>query len=64
MTREGRVSEYISAVARLALALELRDFDISWEEFEYLQDTLVELLERSNDVLKPAAEEAARARKA
>lgn len=64
MSREGRVSEYISAAARLACHLELRDLELSWEEFEYLQDTLFELLERSNDVLRPVAEEAARARKA
>jgi len=53
----------MSAAARAALAAEEQlDIVLEWEEFDWVFDTLSELLERYNDVAKPRAEEAVRRR--
>jgi len=58
-----RFEEYMSAAARAALAAEEQlDIVLEWEEFDWVFDTLSELLERYNDVAKPRAEEAVRRR--
>lgn len=65
MTRNQRLrfEEYMAAAARAALAAEDQlDITLEWEEFDWVFDTLSELLERYNDVAKPRAEEAARKR--
>lgn len=54
-----RVSEYLSAASRAALAVE-GQLKLEWEEYQYLEDTLVELLERLGGDPKVAAEEGAR----
>jgi len=57
-----RFEEYMAAAARAALAAEeLTVLDM--DEFDWVFDTLSELLERYNDAAKPAAEEAERRRK-
>lgn len=58
-----RFEEYMSAAARAALAAEEElSIELEWEEFDWVFDTLSELLERYNDVAKPRAEERARRR--
>lgn len=57
-----RFEEYMAAAARAALAAEQITV-LELEEFDWVFDTLSELLERYNDAAKPAAEEAARRRK-
>jgi len=54
-----RFEEYMSACARACLvAEELATVDM--DEFDWVWDTLSELLERYNDAGKPAAEAAGR----
>lgn len=56
-----RFEEYMAAAARAALVAE--DFaQLDMDEFDWVFDTLSELLERYNDVGKPTAE--ARGRRA
>lgn len=62
MTKSERMKEYLSAAATAALVSEELVEASSWEEFEWVTDTLVELLERYNDVAKPKAEAEARSR--
>jgi len=54
-----RFEEYMAAAARAALAAEeLTQLDM--DEFDWVFDTLSELLERYNDAAKPVAEARAR----
>lgn len=56
-----RVIEYIDAASEAALVVEgALDGPTSMDEFDWVADTLVELLERYNDVAKPKAEEGGR----
>lgn len=51
--RATRLREYFDAMTRLILQVEEMEEPDNWDEFDFLQGTLVELLERHNDVVKP-----------
>lgn len=55
-----RFEEYMAAAARAALVAEEVVEDIDFEEFDWVWDTLSELLERYNDAGKPMAERVGR----
>lgn len=48
-----RMREYLEAVTRIVLQVEELLEPQSFDELDYLQGTLIELLERHNDVCKP-----------
>lgn len=56
-----RLTEYIDAASEAALVVEgAIEGPTNMDEFDWCADTLVELLERYNDVAKPKAEEGGR----
>jgi len=53
MNKAARLREYFDAMTRLILQVEEMEEPDNWDEFDFLQGTLVELLELHNDVVKP-----------
>lgn len=58
--RVKRIREYFDAMTRVILQAEEMEEPDTWDEFDYLQGTLVELLETHNDVVKPKLDAARR----
>lgn len=62
MEKTKEFKEYIDAATKMVQHVVFHESCKTWDEFEYLEDTLIELLERHNDVCKPRAEQEARRR--
>jgi len=52
-----RLREYIDAVVRVVTHVELKTHCSDWDEFEYLEGTLIELLEQHRDECKPVLDQ-------
>jgi len=53
----SHLKEYIDAVTRVVTHVELDAVCTDWDEFDYLEGTLIELLERHRDRCKPELDE-------
>lgn len=61
MSTVSRLREYIDAATKAATHVELRHHCDSFDELDWIEDTLIELLERHRDECKPVLDEAAHA---
>lgn len=62
MVNAIRLREYIDAVVRVVTHVELESQCSDWDEFEYLEGTLIELLEQHRDRCKPELDARAHSR--
>lgn len=53
MSTVSRLREYIDAAVKAATHVELREHCIDFAELDWIEDTLIELLERHRDECKP-----------
>lgn len=53
MGQAERIKEYIDAASKAATHVELSGHCSDWDEFDHIEDTLIELLERHRDECKP-----------
>lgn len=60
MINAHQAREYLEAVGAAIGSLLARRQDVGWEEFEYVEGTLIELVEQWNNEYRPQAEEVAR----
>lgn len=58
MDTTARIKEYIDAATAAATHVELHARCSSWKDFDWVEDTLIELLERHRDECKPELDSA------